>query len=162
MFLMISNLRGNCMTDNITITRVWQDWDLFQIEIECKTDLIVVRGKVYTTDALIDDLHRKIERFLSENMGTTCWQNGTRGDSTTPCITLVFSHDDKKGHVRIEVFMEIDDGGLLSSHNCCFYINTEIGLLYQFKENLLKLKIPKIGIHISLDNVGGKTGEGFA
>ena len=122
------------------------------MEIECKTEFIAVRGKVYTTDSLIDDLYNKIEKFLSGNADSTCWQNGTRGDMTTPCITFQFSHKDKLGHVLIEVFMEIDDGGTLSAHNCCFYINTEIGLLYQFKKNLLKLKTPQLGAQISLNN----------
>lgn len=105
------------MSDNLVITRFWQDIDFFQMEIECKTEFIAVRGKVYTTDDLIDDLYNKIEIFLSGNADATCWQNGTRGDRTTPCITFQFFHKDELGHVLIEVFMEIDDGGTLSTHN---------------------------------------------
>lgn len=97
------------MADNLIITRLWQDIEFFQIEIECKTELIAVRGKVYTTDDLIDDLCNKIEAFLSGHMDATCWQNGTRGDTTTPCTALRFSRKDELGHVLIEVFMEIDD-----------------------------------------------------
>lgn len=140
------------MADNLIITRFWQDVEFFQIEIECKTEFIAVRGKVYTTDDLIDDLYNKIEAFLSGYMDSTCWQNGMRGDTATPCIAFHFSHKDELGHVLIEVFMEIDDGGTLSTHNCCFYINTEVGLLYQFKENLPKLKAPQLGIRVSLTN----------
>lgn len=140
------------MADNLTITRLWQDVEFFQMEIECKTDFITVREKVYTTDDLIDDLYNKIETFLSGDLDSTCWQNGTRGDATTPCVIFRFTHRDKLGHVLIEVFMEIDDGGALSTHNCCFYIKTEIGLLYQFKENLLSLKMTQLGIPISLNN----------
>ena len=149
---MISSLRGNYMADNLLITRFWQDINFFEIEIECRTEFITVRGKVYTTNDLIDDLYNRIEIFLSGNVDSTCWQNGTRGDATTPCISLLFSHKDELGHILIEVFMEIDDGGTLSTHNCCFYVNTEIGLLHQFKESLLKLKIPQLGIKISLAN----------
>lgn len=148
---MISSLRGDCVTDNLIITRFWQDAEFFQIEIECKTASIAVRGTVYTTDDLIDDLYKKIEIFLSGNVDSAHWQNGTRGDATTPCIAFQFFNKDKLGHVLIEVFMEIDDGGALSTHNCCFYVNTEIGLLYQFKENLLKLKTPHLGIPVSLN-----------
>lgn len=149
---MISSLRGNYMVDNLIITRFWQDIEFFQMEIECKTEFITVRGKVYTTDDLIDDLYNKIEMFLSGNVNSACWQNGTRGDITTPCITFQLFHKDELGHILIEVFMEIDDGGTLNTHNCCFYVNTEVGLLYQFKENLLKLKTPQLGIQISLNN----------
>ena len=140
------------MTDDLLITRCWQDLEFFEIEIECKTEFIIARGKIYTTDSLIDDLYNKIEEFLSGDTNNTYWQNGTRGDITTPCVTFQFLHKDKAGHVLIEVFMEIDDGGTLCTHNCCFFVNTEIGLLYQFKENLLKLKNPHLGIQVSLSN----------
>lgn len=147
---MILNLRGSYMVDNLIITRFWQDSEFFQIETECKTELICVQGRIYTTDALIDDLYNKIELFLSGNVDSTCWENGTKGDKTAPCIMLRFSHKDTLGHVLIEVFMEIDDGGTLDSHHCCFYINTEVGRLYQFKENLNLIKIPQLGTRISL------------
>lgn len=152
---MILSLRGENMVDNLIFTRIWQDIEFFQIGIECITELLAVRGKVYITDALVDDLHNKIERFLSGDVDSTYWRNGTRGDGTAPCITLQFFRKDNRGHILIEIFMEIDDGGTLSAHNCCFYINTEIGLLHQFKENLLKLKLPQLGIQISLDNRTG-------
>ena len=151
---MISSLRGNYMTDNLIITRFWQDIDFFQIQVECKTEFIAVRGNVYTTDNLIDELYNKIEIFLSGEADSTCWQNGTRGDVTTPCVAFRFSHKDVLGHVLIEVFMEIDDGGTLNTHTCCFFVNTEIGLLSKFKEKLPKLKMPQLGIRISLDDIG--------
>lgn len=139
------------MNDNLIITRVWNDVEFFQIEIQCKTELIDVRGKVYTTDDLIEDLYNKIEVFLSGKVSCICWQNGTKGDSTTPSIELRFSHKDKLGHELIEVFMEIDDGGSLSTHHCCFYLNTEFGLLYQFKEKLVNLRTPQLGVQVILN-----------
>lgn len=141
------------MTNELVMTRVWQDIEFFQMEIECKTELIAVRGRVYTADYLIDDLCDKIETFLLGKASTTYWENGTRGDDTTPYISFRFFHKDEFGHMLIEVFMEIDDGGTLATHNCCFFINTEMGLLYQFKQNLLKLKNPQLGVSVSLNDV---------
>ena len=139
------------MVDNLIITRIWQDVDFFQIEVQCKTEFIFVTGKVYTTDTLIDELYNKLELFLSGKSKTVCWQNGTMGDATTPCIRLQFLNADKAGHVLVEVFMEIDDGGTLSTHKCCFYLNTEIGLLHQFKKKLQNLKTPQLGVQIALN-----------
>ena len=139
------------MVDNIIITRIWQDVDFFQLEINCENEFISVTGKVYTSDDLIDDLYNKLEMFLLGQAKSTYWQNGSMGDSTTPCIRLHFLSKDKLGHVLIEVFMEIDDGGAMSAHNCCFYLNTEIGLLHQFKEKLQNLKTPLLGTQIALN-----------
>ena len=55
-------------------------------------------------------------------------------------VSLNFLHKDKLGHLLVEVYMELDDGGKLSIHNCCFYINTEVGLLTEFCERLPRLK----------------------
>ena len=140
------------MIDNLIITRFWQDVEFFQIEIQCKTEFIFVTGKVYTTNSLIDDLYNKLEMFLSGKVKTICWENGKMGDSTTPSIRMHFLSKDNLGHVLVEVFMEIDDGGSLSSHNCCFFLNTEIGLLHQFKKKLLSLKTPQLGVRISLNS----------
>lgn len=46
--------------------------------------------------------------------------------------------------------MELNDGGLLSRHNCCFFINTESGLLYKFLCDLPKIKQKHIGIQVIL------------
>ena len=137
--------------DNIIIKRFWQDVDFFQIDIVCKSEYITAHGKVYTSDALIDELYSAIDSFLAKNESTVCWNNGPLGNLMTPNMSFVFSYKDNLGHIQIEVFMEIDDGKTASYHNCCFYVNTEMGLLYQFKENLLKLKTPQLGIQISLN-----------
>lgn len=149
---MILSLMDDSMNDNITIMRSWQDIDFFEIDIECKTRLITVREKIYTTDDLIDDLYKKIEMFLSKDDKPICWSNGTKGNDSTPCVIFRFSRKDRLGHVLIEVFMEIDDGGSLDFHHCCFYVNTEIGLLYQFKNSLPNLKIPELGIRVELNH----------
>ena len=128
------------MEDNIIISRCWQDVDFFQLEIECRTEVIAVRGKVYSSNEKIDELRVTIDVFLAQKQESLYWQSGERGDSTSPCIGLRFIHKDSRGHILIEVFMEIDDGGSLDTHHCCFYINTETGLLCNFKDKLSKLK----------------------
>ena len=136
--------------DNIMITRVWQDDWFFKVEVRCKTKFIDVIEKVYTQDSMIDDLCNKLDAFLSGKVESACWKNGERGDGYSPCIELQFLHKDKCGHILIDVFMEIDDGGSLETHNCCFYLNTELGLLYRFREKLLNLKTQQLGVQVAL------------
>ena len=78
--------------------------------------------------------------------------NGKKGDDSTACITFEFIHKDKLGHILIEVYMELDDGGNYSSHNCCFYLNTEIGLLEKFCQKLPTLKRELLGIEVVLND----------
>ena len=60
-------------------------------------------------------------------------------------------HKDRLGHILIEVYMELDDGGSYSTHNCCFYLNTEMGLLERFCNKLPKLKQEPLGIEVILN-----------
>ncbi len=56
---------------------------------------------------------------------------------------------DLSGHVQIEVDIEIADNDT-RSHRCCFYIETELGLLEQLGIALKGLTIGQDGIQISL------------
>ena len=57
----------------------------------------------------------------------------------------------RSGHIGIEVFAELDDGGNYTEHNCCFFINTEYGLLMNFCERLFRLKNSPAGYEIQLN-----------
>lgn len=78
------------------------------------------------------------------------WGNGEKVGGYTPYLSLRFSCRDKLGHITIEVYMEIDDGGSPDKHNCCFYVDTEIGLLQKFGKDLERINTPVLEIKVSL------------
>lgn len=139
------------MRDYIAIQKLWYDNDLAQLAIVCSSAVITASAKIYITDALINDLLQQIEQFLNGHVTESYWENEEKGDYSTACVSLRFLHKDKLGHVLIEVFMELDDGGDYSRHNCCFYINTEIGLLTTFCKKLPQLKGEQLGVRIELN-----------
>ena len=140
------------MKDYMSIQKLWYDYDLTQLEIVCSSTVITASAKIYVTDALIDDLIQQIEQFLNGRVAESYWTNEERGDNSTICVSLRFLPKDKLGPVLIEVYMELDDGGSYSSHNCCFYLNTEIGLLAKFCEKIPMLKHELMGIEIVLND----------
>ena len=99
-----------------------------------------------------DLYHKLLYIFLNEKATEVLWENGTIGDHSTACVSLRLLHKDKLGHILIEVFMELDDGGDYSSHNCCFYLNTEMGLLERFYKRLPMLKQNSLGSQITLND----------
>ena len=125
------------MDDYLSIQKIWQDTDFAEFEITGSSPVITAKTAVYMTDSLIDELFRQITRFLSGEVEE--W-----GDNSTACLSLRFLRKDRLGHVLAEVYMELDDGGEFSDHNCCFYINTEYGLLQRFRDQLPKLKQPEL------------------
>ena len=137
--------------DYIDVCKIWQDNELIELEIVGSSGVITATARIYVSDPLIDDLIYQIEQFLSGKVAESFWANEETGDSTTTCVSLRFFHKDKLGHILIEVFMELDDGGKFSKHNCCFYVNTEIGLLTTFCKRLPRLKQNEFGTHLILN-----------
>jgi hypothetical protein len=125
--------------DNISFKKVWVDPDFYEIEIRAKSECIGAMVRSYTTTSAIQELASHLVSFPKMQDDRYLWENGTKGDDTTPFVSLELRCEDKRGHVVIEVYMEIDDGATYSTHNCCFYIKTEVGLLNSFGKSLLSL-----------------------
>ena len=53
------------------------------------------------------------------------------------------------GHIKIEVDIEVDDNDT-RSHRCCFYVNSELGLVEQLGKSLKSLITGQIGDSVSL------------
>ena len=125
--------------DILSIERIWEDSDFFQIKLKAQSELICASIKSYTTASLINELCSKLSTFPKTFEDRYIWENGTKGDTSTPFVSLEFWCEDKLGHIVIEIYMELDDGASYSKHNCCFYVKTEIGQLYNFSKALAKL-----------------------
>jgi hypothetical protein len=135
----------------ISLKRIWQDEGFFEIEMICASEVVTAKTDIYTTNDKINDLANKIEQFILGKQ-ECLWENGEKGNAQTPYVSMIFSYLDKMGHVKIEVYMEIDDGGEYSKHNCCFYIFTEYGLLLEFQKKLHILMDKTIGKEVILNN----------
>ncbi|MDO4353859.1 MAG: hypothetical protein Q4C93_02720 [Clostridia bacterium] len=140
------------MQDYIAMQKLWYDVHLAQIEVVGSSEFITASAKIYVCDDLIDGLIRQIERFVNGEVSEAYWANEQKGDGSTTCVALRFMHKDRLGHVLIEVFMELDDGGSYATHNCCFYVNTEIGQLERFCGKIPILKQDTVGVRIVLND----------
>lgn len=111
-----------------------------------------ITSQIYVSDSLIDELICQIKQFLDGNIEEGLWANEDKGNDSTACVSLRFLSKDKLGHINIEVFAELDDGGNFTEHNCCFFVGTEYGLLMSFCESLVCLKSHPVGYKISLND----------
>ena len=139
------------MKDNIIFSKIWQDDDVIELKVICSSSVATITSKIYVSDPLIDELICQIKQFLHGNNDECLWANEDKGNDSTACVSLRFFTKDKLGHIVIEVFAELDDGGNYTEHNCCFYVSTEYGLLMSFCESLVQLKKNPIGYEIQLN-----------
>jgi hypothetical protein len=136
--------------DIISIERVWEDTEYFEIEVLAQSKFVSAGVRSYTTSALINELALRLETFPQKSDDRYIWENGTKGDGFSPFVSFEFWREDKRGHVIIEVYMEIDDGASYDRHNCCFYVKTEVGLLNSFGKALKSLNEYGTGTKITL------------
>lgn len=146
---MTLNLSEVIMIDNIYLKKLWQENTLFEIEFMCISHNIKCISNVYVSYEELNNLCIQLSSFLDRKISSV-WKCGERGNETLPCISFKFIYRDKLGHVRIEIFTELNDGGNLDEHTACFYVNSEIGLLEQFKEKIESFREISIGEKISL------------
>ena len=137
--------------DTISIERIWEDADFFEIEVIAQTKLIHASVKSYTTMESINELASTLIAFPQNFDDRYIWKNGEKGDSTTPFVSLEFWCEDKQGRIVVEVYMELDDGASYSKHNCCFFVKTEIGLLNRFGKSLPILNKQGLGNRVTLN-----------
>lgn len=123
----------------LSIERVWEDVDFFEIEVVAQSELIRASVRSYTTVASINELASQLVTFPKKFDDRYMWENGTKGDNSTPFVSLEFWCEDKLDHIVIEVYMELDDGTSYNKHNCCFFVKTEAGLLNSFGKSLILL-----------------------
>lgn len=140
------------MKDNIIFSKIWEDIFAIQLKAVCSSSVATITTEIYVDDDLIDDLIFQIKQFLDGNIEEGLWANEEKGDNSTACLSLRFFNKDKLGHINIEVYAELADGGNYSEHNCCFFVETEYGLLMNFSEHLDRLKNRPVGFEVRLND----------
>lgn len=134
----------------LSMERVWEDADFYEVEVVAQSELIRASVRSYTTSASIRELGDRLSNFPKTSDDRFFWENGSRGDGSTPFVSLEFQCEDRLGHIIVEVYMELDDGASYDKHHCCFFIRTEAGLLNSFGERLILLNERGIGTRIAL------------
>lgn len=136
---------------NIEFTRIWEDTDFFEIECIASSEIVHAKMNTYVTDQGLDELAVKLDQFINQRTNEITWGTSQKGDKTTPDLVLTFSYKDRSRHIRVEIYMELDDGGSYANHNCCFYIDGfELSQIEHFIHGLDKLKKSPIGTKIAM------------
>ena len=139
------------MKDNIIFSKIWEDDEIIELKVVCSSSVAAITSRIYVSNSLIDELICQIKQFLDGNIEEGLWANEDKGNDSTACVSLRFFRKDKLGHIIIEVFAELDDGGNYTEHNCCFFVGTEYGLLMDFCKSLAYLKNFPVGYEVQLN-----------
>lgn len=126
--------------DNIKIEKNWEDSNLLEIKVSAKSEYISIYQLCYIQNEDLKAIGNTIKEF-SFNFTHNCYvEFGKMIGDFTPAFSLDFLPADNTGKVAIEVNMEIDDNDE-RKHRCCFYVESEIGLIEKFGNDLIEMAI---------------------
>lgn len=124
--------------NNIKIIKNWEDDGLLELKVEAISEYVSINQLCYIQDTDLAENGIKIKEF-SHSFDIPCYvEFGKKVGNYTPAFSLEFFPSGKNGKIKIEVDMEIADNEE-RKHRCCFYVNSEIGLVEQFGVALIQI-----------------------
>lgn len=136
--------------DKLILERFWEDYDFYELKVTASSNVISATTTLYIDEKDINKLSKELEEFIFNNENNYLWGMGKKG--CKPYLSLNFIKKDTLGHFYVEIFMELNDGTGVEQHNCCFYIETELGLLLQFAKKVKNLNDYSQEVRVSLNN----------
>lgn len=118
------------MIGSIHFERIWEDGELIEIAVVINSEHVTAKHNYYTTKSKITSLQEHLKAFTEGKDTRVDWISADGVTSEVPQFSLVCTHMDNKGHVKIEVTMDIDDCDEMTAyHKCSFNVFSELGLI---------------------------------
>ena len=135
--------------DNINVKKIYDEDGLIELRIQASSEFISAYQHCYVQDMDLKESADKIIDY-SNNFDEDCYiEFGKKEGDYTPAFSLKLLKADTRGHLKIEVDLEIADNES-RSHRCCFYVESELGLIENFGQALKKLVESEIDSDITL------------
>ena len=120
--------------DNICLKKIWEDEGLIELFVIAQSKYATIKQTCYIST---DDLKNNsdiIKLYIQSNVQTYV-EFGKIEGNYSPAFSMKLYPCDDYGHLDIEVDMEIADNKT-RAHRCKFFVNTELGMLEKFGNNL--------------------------
>lgn len=130
--------------DNICIKKIWEDEGLIELFVIAQSKFATIKQTCYIST---DDLKNNsdiIKIYIQSNVQTYV-EFGKIEGNYSPAFSMKLYPCDDYGHLAIEVDMEIADNKT-RAHRCKLFVNTELGMIERFGNNLKSI------IEMEIDN----------
>lgn len=130
--------------NNIIFEKIWQDGDLIELKITAISEYANVFQSCYVENKFLKGITIIISEYI-KNYDEECYiEFGKKDGNFTPAFSMKFLSADTRGHVKIEVDLEIADNDT-RAHRCCFYVDSELGLIEKLGKELSVLGDKEVG-----------------
>lgn len=136
--------------DNIFFEKLWQDSNLIELKISANSEFVTAYQSCYIEDNALANFSEQIGDYIN-NYNNQCYlEFGKKEGNYTPAFSMFILPANTSGHMNIEVDIEIADNDT-RSHRCCFFVESELGLVEQLGKSLKALISASEGMEISLN-----------
>lgn len=138
--------------DNLIFEKIWQDDSLIELKISASSEFVTAYQSCYIQDERLAEIAERICGY-TESYNEACYlEFGKKEGNYTPAFSMCILPADVFGHIKIEVDIEIADNDT-RAHRCCFYVESELGLIERLGKDLKRLITEPVGCEVSLGNV---------
>lgn len=133
---------------NIRIEKIWEDDSCFEIKLSIESEFVSAWQTCYFDAVSFNELSSFINDYCIGECNSNYYESGDKQGNSTPSFSMCL-RDDSKGHVVVEMDLEINDVED-RTHRCVCNVYSELGLLEQFAKRLSRLVRSEIGFTVSL------------
>lgn len=122
----------------IRLTKIWEDVDFYEVNIEFNSNNCNVNIDVYTTNEELEELRKGIVVFSHLKTNEFIWKSGNDTENVTHFLSIRFFKHNNRGHIGLEIAADNKNKKPYYMRSN-FFIITEINQLDDFVKKLKRL-----------------------
>jgi len=134
---------------NIIFEKIWEDDTMIEIKITAISKFSTSYQTCYVNEDEINQMTDKIKLYIKDDTNNVYIEFGEKEGNYTPAFSMELMKSDSRGHMKIEVDIEIDDIDD-RSHRCKYFVESELGAVERFGQQLSTMYESELGTVISM------------
>lgn len=135
--------------DNIIFEKIWEDGTFIEMKITAISKFSTSYQTCYVDESGIKQMIDKINFYFADSTQDITINFGEKVGNYTPAFSMKLMSADKRGHLKIEVDIEIADTDD-RSHRCKYFVESELGAIERFNQKASNFYPSQIGTSISM------------
>jgi hypothetical protein len=128
---------------SIRLTKMWEDVDFYEVQMEFKGNGCNVFIDIYTTNEELEDLRKGIIDFSNSKTNEFIWTSGDDTENITHFLSIRFFKHNNRGHIGLEIIADNKNEKPYYMRSN-FFIITELNQLDDFEKKLKRLIVEEI------------------
>jgi hypothetical protein len=122
----------------IILTKMWEDVDFYEVQMEIKGNGCKVYIDIYTTNEELEELRKGIIDLSHLKTNEFIWTSGIDTESVTHFLSIRFFKHNNRGHIGLEIIADNKNEKPYYMRSN-FFIITELNQLDDFVKKLKRL-----------------------